>query len=78
MKTIVQDKYGTPDALQLQDMDRPVPKEDEVLVRVRAAGINPYDWHLMTGLPYIARLLGRTIAPEKAAHPAGAPRSAGR
>lgn len=41
MKAIVCDKYGSPDVLELRDVDRPVPKDDEVLVRVRAAGLNP-------------------------------------
>ncbi|MBI3972065.1 MAG: NAD(P)-dependent alcohol dehydrogenase [Chloroflexi bacterium] len=57
MKAIVQDKYGSPEAvLKLQDIEKPVVKDDEVLVRVRAASVNPADWHLMRGKPYIARL----------------------
>jgi NADPH:quinone reductase-like Zn-dependent oxidoreductase len=55
MKAIVQRRYGSPDVLELQDVDTPVPNEDQVLVRVRAASVNPQDWHLMTGTPYIAR-----------------------
>jgi NADPH:quinone reductase-like Zn-dependent oxidoreductase len=55
MKAIVQGRYGAADALELRDIDRPIVKDDEVLVRVHAAGINPYDWHWMTGLPYVAR-----------------------
>src|SRR4028119_684270 len=55
MKTIVQDEYGSPGVLELRDIDRPEIAEEEVLVRVRAAGVNPGDWAIMGGLPYIAR-----------------------
>lgn len=56
MKAIVQDAYGTADLLELRDIDRPVPRDDEVLVEVRAAGVGPEVWHLMTGKPYVARV----------------------
>ena len=49
MKAIVQDKYGSPDVLELKDIDKPVVKDDEVLVRVRAAAVNIGDWHLLQG-----------------------------
>jgi NADPH:quinone reductase-like Zn-dependent oxidoreductase len=49
--------YGSPDVLELTEMDTPVPADDEVLVRVRATSVNPYDWHNMRGEPYIARLM---------------------
>ncbi len=55
MKAIVQDAYGSPDVLELRDIDRPEIGDDEVLVRVHAAGVNPGDWAVMGGLPYIAR-----------------------
>src|SRR4028118_384843 len=55
MKTIVQDKYGSPDVLELRDIDRPEIGDDQVLVRVHAAGVNPADWAIVGGLPYIAR-----------------------
>jgi NADPH:quinone reductase-like Zn-dependent oxidoreductase len=55
MKAITYDRYGPPDVLQLRDVDRPAPGEDDVLVRVRAASINPRDWHLMRGEPYFVR-----------------------
>jgi NADPH:quinone reductase-like Zn-dependent oxidoreductase len=58
MKAIVQDTYGSPDVLELRDIDKPVPKDDEVLVRVLAAGVDAGVWHLMTGLPYLVRILG--------------------
>ncbi|OKH99241.1 NADPH:quinone reductase [Streptomyces sp. CB02923] len=56
MKAIVQDAYGSEDLLELRDIDRPVPRDDEVLVEVRAAGVGPEVWHLMTGKPYVARV----------------------
>ena len=55
MQAIVQDNYGTPEALSLRDIDKPEIGEREVLIRVRAAGVNPADWAVMGGLPYIAR-----------------------
>jgi NADPH:quinone reductase-like Zn-dependent oxidoreductase len=55
MKAIVQDEYGSPDVLELRDTDKPEIGDDEVLVRVRAAGVNPGDWAITGGLPYIAR-----------------------
>jgi NADPH:quinone reductase-like Zn-dependent oxidoreductase len=55
MKAIVQDKYGSPEVLELRDIDKPEIGDDEVLVRIRAAGANPADWAIMSGLPYIAR-----------------------
>jgi NADPH:quinone reductase-like Zn-dependent oxidoreductase len=58
MKAIVQDTYGPPDVLQLRDVDRPAVAEDGVLLRVEAAGVDPGVWHLMTGLPYMVRLMG--------------------
>jgi NADPH:quinone reductase-like Zn-dependent oxidoreductase len=56
MKAIVQVKYGSPDVLQLKDVDKPVVKDDEVLVRVQAAAVNIGDWHLLRGVPYVMRL----------------------
>jgi NADPH:quinone reductase-like Zn-dependent oxidoreductase len=57
MKAIVYTKYGPPDVLELQEMDKPVVKDDEVLVRVRAASVNPLDWHFMRGTPYFVRIM---------------------
>ena len=56
MKAIIQDKYGPPDVLRLKDIDTPVVKDDEVLVRVRAAAVNIGDWHLLRGTPYVMRM----------------------
>jgi NADPH:quinone reductase-like Zn-dependent oxidoreductase len=61
MKAFVLRSYGAPDVLELTDLDRPVPGDGEVLVRVRATSINPYDWHHVRGEPYIARLLPGTV-----------------
>jgi NADPH:quinone reductase-like Zn-dependent oxidoreductase len=52
---MVQDSYGGADVMQLRNIDKPQIGEDEVLIRVRAAGVNPADWAIMSGLPYIAR-----------------------
>jgi NADPH:quinone reductase-like Zn-dependent oxidoreductase len=56
MRAIVQDGYGDTDVLRLEDIEPPVPGPGEVLVRVRAAGVDPGVWHLMAGLPYAVRL----------------------
>ncbi|MFF0106668.1 NAD(P)-dependent alcohol dehydrogenase [Streptomyces hirsutus] len=58
MKAIVQERFGPPDILRLAETDRPEIGTGQVLVRVRAAALNPYDWHMMRGDPYVARLLG--------------------
>jgi NADPH:quinone reductase-like Zn-dependent oxidoreductase len=55
MKAIVRGRYGSPDVLHLEDAPKPTPGEKNVLVRVRAASINPYDWHFLRGLPLFAR-----------------------
>ncbi|RSM91554.1 NAD(P)-dependent alcohol dehydrogenase [Kibdelosporangium aridum] len=57
MKAIVQDRYGSYDVLKLMDVPKPTPAGNEVLVRVHAAAINAYDWHVMRGDPYVMRLL---------------------
>ena len=58
MKAIVQDTYGSPDVLELRDIDKPVVGDDDVLVRVRAAGVDQGVWHLMAGMPYLMRIAG--------------------
>ena len=64
MKAIVYRCYGSPDVLQLEDVEKPAPADDEVLVRVRAASVNPLDWHYMRGSPYIMRLGSGLGAPD--------------
>jgi NADPH:quinone reductase-like Zn-dependent oxidoreductase len=58
MKAVVQDTYGPADVLELREIDQPVVGDDEVLVRVHAAGVDPGVWHLMTGRPYLVRVMG--------------------
>src|SRR6266511_5096161 len=58
MKAVVQDTYGPPDILALTDIDKPVVGDDDVLIRVHAAGLDPGVWHLMTGVPYLVRIMG--------------------
>ncbi|MFP3989664.1 NAD(P)-dependent alcohol dehydrogenase [Streptomyces sp. E11-3] len=58
MKAIVQDAYGSADALELREIDQPVVGEYEVLVRVHAASVHPDVWHVVRGLPYVLRLMG--------------------
>lgn len=59
MKAIVHHDYGSPDVLRLEEIEKPDPKDDEVLVRVRAASLNPLDWHYLRGLPYFLRAAER-------------------
>jgi NADPH:quinone reductase-like Zn-dependent oxidoreductase len=61
MKAIVQDTYGSMDILELREIDRPVPTDNQVLVQVRAAGLHRGDWHVMTGLPYMIRVVVPTL-----------------
>jgi NADPH:quinone reductase-like Zn-dependent oxidoreductase len=61
LKAITYHRYGSPDVLEFEEVDDPVVKDDEVLVRVRAASVNPRDWHFMRGLPYVMRPLGLRI-----------------
>src|SRR5579864_3904165 len=56
MKAVVQDAYGPPESLQLEEVDRPVMGAGDVLLQVRAAGVNPLDWHFVRGTPFVARM----------------------
>lgn len=58
MRAIVQDRYGSADVLELREIDKPAVKAGQVLVRVHAAGVDPGVWHLMTGTPYLIRVMG--------------------
>ena len=64
MKAIVQDTYGSADVLRLDDIDRPVVGDGDVLVRVHAASVFIGDWHIMTGLPYVFRMVAGLRAPK--------------
>ncbi len=58
MKAVVYTDYGSPNVLKIREIKRPVPDDDQVLVKVRAASVNPLDWHFIEGTPYIMRLMG--------------------
>ena len=55
MKAIINQKYGTPDILELREVERPEPKANEVLIKVLAASVNKADWHLLRGEPFPVR-----------------------
>ncbi len=58
MKAIVYTEYGSPDVLQFKDVEKPTPKDDEVLIKVHAASVNAYDWHFLTADIFLIRLMG--------------------
>jgi len=64
MKAAIYRRHGPPDVLQIEDVEKPVPKDNEVLIKVRATGVNPLDWRLMQGGPYILRILLRLGKPK--------------
>lgn len=64
MKSIVFPKYGSPDVLQLIDVEKPVPNDDQILVKVVMASANPLDWHRMRGEPFLARLTEGFFKPD--------------
>lgn len=66
MKAIVKDRYGSPDVLQIREIDKPeLSADDAVLVRVRATSLNAHDWHMIRGKPYLARLTEGFRAPKE-------------
>jgi NADPH:quinone reductase-like Zn-dependent oxidoreductase len=64
MKAVVYHEYGSPDVLSLEDVEKPVPADNEVLVRIRAASLNPLDWHFMRGTPYFGRVSMGLLRPK--------------
>ena len=58
MKAIVQERYGSPEVLELREIERPAVGDDEVLVRVRATSVHPDVWHALRGIPYVLRIMG--------------------
>jgi NADPH:quinone reductase-like Zn-dependent oxidoreductase len=64
MKAIEFTKYGSPDVLELKEVEKPTPKNDEVLIKVQAASVNPADWHTMRGAPFLARLVNGLFKPK--------------
>ena len=65
MKAIVYEKYGPPDVLQLKEVEKPYPKDNEVLIKVQAASINDWDWGLLQGTPFANRLQFGLLKPQK-------------
>ncbi len=65
MRAIVQDRYGPPDVLELREVERPAVGGGDVLVRVRAASVNPQDWHLMRASPFVVRMTGTGLRAPK-------------
>lgn len=65
MKAIVYQKYGSPDVLELQEVDKPTVTSGEVLVRVHAASVNPLDWHFLRGTPFVVRILAGLLKPKR-------------
>ncbi len=63
MKAIIYTKYGPPDVLHLKDVDKPAPRDDEVLVRVISASVNAADWRFMRGEPFLLRLYAGLLKP---------------
>jgi NADPH:quinone reductase-like Zn-dependent oxidoreductase len=69
MKAIVQHKYGSPDVLQLKEVEKPTPKDDEVLIKIHAASVNAYDWHFLTADIFLIRLMGGGLLKPKNTRP---------
>jgi NADPH:quinone reductase-like Zn-dependent oxidoreductase len=69
MKAILYTKYGSPDVLQLKELEKPTPKDDEVLIKVQAASVNALDWHLMTADIILVRLMGGGLLKPKTTIP---------
>ena len=65
MKAIVYKKYGSHDVLKLEEVEKPAPKENEVLVEVHAVSINDWDWQLLQGIPFLNRLINGLLKPKK-------------
>jgi NADPH:quinone reductase-like Zn-dependent oxidoreductase len=63
MRAVVRDRYCSPDELELREIPKPVVADDEVLVRVRAASLNPFDWFSVSGRPYVPRMLVGLLKP---------------
>jgi NADPH:quinone reductase-like Zn-dependent oxidoreductase len=64
MKAFRYDRYGSPDVLELREVEKPDVADDGVLVRIRASSVNPVDWHTLTGAPYLVRLQAGLLRPK--------------
>jgi NADPH:quinone reductase-like Zn-dependent oxidoreductase len=65
MRAAIYTRYGPPDVVGIGNVDKPVPKQDQVLVRVHAASVNPIDWHFMRGTPYFIRIMTGLMRPKE-------------
>ena len=65
MKAILYSKFGPPDVLRFQEVEKPVPKDREILIEVRAASVNPYDWRHLRADPFFIRLMGAGLLKPK-------------
>jgi NADPH:quinone reductase-like Zn-dependent oxidoreductase len=63
MKAMVYQEYGPPEVLELKEIEKPTPNDDEVLVWVHTSTITPIDWHFLTGTTYVARILAELFKP---------------
>ena len=63
MKAVVYTKYGTPSVLHLQEVEKPTPKENEVLVKIYTTSVNSWDWDLLKGKPFLVRVIGGLFKP---------------
>jgi NADPH:quinone reductase-like Zn-dependent oxidoreductase len=64
MKAAVYRRYGPPNVIQINEVEKPVPNDNQVLIEVRAASVNPYDWHFMRGTPYLVRIIAGLRKPK--------------
>jgi NADPH:quinone reductase-like Zn-dependent oxidoreductase len=64
MKAMVCHNYGSPDVLTLEEIEKPTPKDDEVLIRVHATSVNAMDYRFLTGTPYLARIMAGLLKPK--------------
>jgi NADPH:quinone reductase-like Zn-dependent oxidoreductase len=67
MKAVVRERYGPPEVLELRDVEKPTLDDDSILVRVRAASLNAYDWHMLRGSPYLVRMMSGLRKPKSSA-----------
>lgn len=64
MKAIVYERYGPPEVLELKEVEKPTPKEDELLIKVHAASVNDWDWGLVRGKPFVIRMINGLLKPK--------------
>lgn len=64
MKAVIYHKYGPPEVMKLEEVETPTPKDNEVLVKVKAAAVNPGDWHSLSGTPFLQRLSSGLFKPK--------------